>query len=84
MPEAKGKRATLRIVDTRCLDICPKGAVAIIDSNNPGEVMIVPAGTSTDAVASRLGLAERVVDGDRDRVRTPGTPLSLVDLGVVA
>ncbi len=53
---AKGKRATLRIVETRCLDICPKRAVALIDSHAPGQVMIVPVGAPVEAVAARLGL----------------------------
>jgi hypothetical protein len=53
---ARGKRATLRIVETRCLDICPKRAVALIDSESPGRVMIVPEGVRTDAVIARLGL----------------------------
>ena len=55
--DAKGKRATVRIVETRCLDICPKRAVAMIDSRQPGRVMIVPAGASVDGLADRLGIA---------------------------
>ena len=56
---AKGKHATVRIVETRCLDICPKRAVALLDSDSPGQVMIVPAGIATETVASRLSLALR-------------------------
>ena len=55
---AKGKRATLRIVETKCLDICPKRAVALIDSERPGQVMIIAAGATTDIVAARLGLEQ--------------------------
>lgn len=54
---AKGKRATLRIVETRCLDICPKGTVVMLDSAQPGEVVIVPAGMPVPDVARELGLA---------------------------
>jgi hypothetical protein len=53
----KGKRAVLRIVETRCLDICPKGAVVVLDSAQPGVAMIVPAGMPVAQVAHELGLA---------------------------
>lgn len=36
VPGAKGKRAGLRIVETKCLDICPKGAVALVDWRSRG------------------------------------------------
>lgn len=53
---AKGKRATLRIVETKCLDICPKGAVALLDSAQPGAVLLVARATPMAVVAVRLGL----------------------------
>lgn len=56
VPNAKGKRATTRIVETRCLDICPKGAVALIDSRTPGEVLLVRRGTAVEDVVARLDL----------------------------
>lgn len=54
----KGKRATLRIVETKCLDICPKGAVALLDSAQPGAVLLVARATSVAVVVARLGLVE--------------------------
>ena len=56
VPRAKGKRAALKIVETKCLDICPKGAVALVDSALPGEVVIVSRGTPVGLVCDRLGL----------------------------
>lgn len=56
VPGAKGKRALLRIVETKCLDICPKGAVVVLDSADPGATLIVPAGMSMAEVARELGL----------------------------
>ena len=53
---AKGKHATLRIIETKCLDICPKGAVAMLDSAQPGAVVLVAQGTPIAVVAARLGL----------------------------
>ncbi len=61
---AEGKRATLRIVETRCLDVCPKRAVALIDSRSPGQVIIVAEGARTDAVVARLGLTPTVPPSD--------------------
>ncbi len=52
----KGKRASVRLVETGCLDICPKGAVVVVSGDRPGETLLIPRGTSTDAVAARLGL----------------------------
>jgi hypothetical protein len=56
VPGTKGKRATLRIVETKCLDICPKGAVALLDSAQPGAVVIVARATPVAVVVARLGL----------------------------
>ncbi|MEY2884729.1 MAG: hypothetical protein RL490_2453 [Pseudomonadota bacterium] len=53
---AKGKRALVRIVETKCLDICPKGAVVLIDSAEPGAVMIVSEGTPMMQIAGALRL----------------------------
>lgn len=53
---ARGKRATLRIVETKCLDICPKGAVVLIDSNEAGAVTIVTKGTPLAQIAGALRL----------------------------
>ena len=52
----KGKRASVRLVETGCLDICPKGAVVVVAGNRPGETLLIPSGTSTGEVAARLGL----------------------------
>ena len=59
VPELHGKRARVRVVETKCLDICPKGAVALVDSAAPGEVLIVARGTAVEAVAARLALIPR-------------------------
>ena len=57
LPAAHGKRRTVRIVETKCLDICPKGAVVVIDSNAPADMLIVPRATPITEFASRIGLA---------------------------
>lgn len=52
----KGKRASIKVVETRCLGICPKRAVVMVDGARPGEAVIVPVGTPVDAVLDLLGV----------------------------
>ena len=56
VPGTRGKRAAVRIIETKCLDICPKGAVAMMDSAQPGSVVVVARGTSVATVCAGLGL----------------------------
>lgn len=57
VPATKGKRATLRIIETKCLDICPKGGVALLDSMQPEVVLIIAAATPLPVVMAGLDLA---------------------------
>ena len=52
----KWKRSPVRIVETGCMKLCPRGAVAVTTGSAPGLVHIVPAGTSVAEVAVHLGL----------------------------
>ena len=52
----KPKRAKVRIVETKCLKLCPKGAVAIVDGNDPGHILVVSEGTPVSTIIHRLGL----------------------------
>lgn len=51
------KRSRIRIVETKCLKLCPKGAVAVVNGNDPGTILVIPAETPMAAIAHRLGLA---------------------------
>ena len=53
---AGGKRAAVRVVTTACLDICPKDAVALVDSAAPGTLFIVAEQTPVARLCARLGL----------------------------
>jgi predicted metal-binding protein len=53
----KGRKARLGVVETRCLGVCPRGAVCIVDTRRPGTWQLVEAGDALDAVAARLELA---------------------------
>lgn len=51
----KGRRAPLGVVETKCLDICPKRAVVVIDTAGPGRWEIVVPGAPARDVLARLG-----------------------------
>jgi predicted metal-binding protein len=54
----KGRKGRAGIVEVKCLGVCPRGAVTIVDGAAPGEWMLVKAGTDLDAVAEAMGLTD--------------------------
>ncbi|MBB5715361.1 (2Fe-2S) ferredoxin domain-containing protein [Sphingomonas aerophila] len=50
----KGRKATLGVVETQCLKLCPKLAVAMVDTRRPGDWMIVPEGAAVEDVLDAL------------------------------
>ncbi|MFD1788820.1 (2Fe-2S) ferredoxin domain-containing protein [Sphingomonas floccifaciens] len=52
---AKGRKAAIGIVETKCLGVCPKRAVVV---GRAGGWLVVPEGTEVDRVAAELGLGE--------------------------
>ena len=55
----KGRKALLGVIATKCLKVCPKGAVTVVDAGRPGEWLIVPKGTPIAEVEKRLDLLPR-------------------------
>ena len=53
----RGRKARLGVVATRCLKVCPKGAVTVVDAGRPRDWLIVPKGTPLEEVEGMLGLA---------------------------
>lgn len=53
----KKRKADFGVIETRCLGVCPKGAVTVIDAAHPGKWMLVEEGVPMDEVAERLGLS---------------------------
>lgn len=52
----KGRKAGAGIVDVKCLGVCPRGAVTVVNGAASREWLLVPAGADLDAVATELGL----------------------------
>jgi len=54
----KGRKAEAGIVETGCLDLCPKGAVTVVDTRQPDRWLIVEPGADLEQLAQELGLKE--------------------------
>jgi predicted metal-binding protein len=53
----KGRKSAAGVVDVKCLGVCPRGAVTVVNGAASREWLIVPAGADLDAVAQEAGLA---------------------------
>lgn len=54
----KGPKARAGVVETRCLGVCPKRSVTVVDAARPGEWLLVSPGADLDALGQELGLAQ--------------------------
>ncbi|HWU94641.1 MAG TPA: (2Fe-2S) ferredoxin domain-containing protein [Sphingomonas sp.] len=54
----KGRKAEAGIVEVKCMGVCPRGAVTVIDAGGPKEWLLVPKGADLDTVAGELGLGK--------------------------
>ena len=52
----KWKRSPVRIVETGCMKLCPKGAVAVTTSGDAALVFVIPEGTPLATVAAHLAI----------------------------
>ena len=52
----KGRKAAAGVVDVRCLGVCPRGAVTVVNAASSREWLLVPEGTDLDEVARSMGL----------------------------
>jgi predicted metal-binding protein len=51
---SKGHRHDVRIIETRCVGICPRKAVTALNANRPGKILTIPKGTETDEEMAQL------------------------------
>ena len=56
----KGRKSPVGLIEVKCLGVCPKGAVTLVDTNRPGTWRLVPAGTDVEAIGRDLGLDAEV------------------------
>lgn len=52
----KSRKARAGVVEVRCLGVCPKGAVTVVDTRAPNAWLLVREGADVGDVAERLGL----------------------------
>lgn len=50
------RKARVGIVEVKCLGICPRGAVTLVDAAEPGRWRLVPRGADVAEVAAALQL----------------------------
>ena len=50
----KGRKADRGVVEVKCLGVCPKNAVVMVDGARPERWMLVPAGAEADEVVAIL------------------------------
>jgi predicted metal-binding protein len=50
----KGRKAERGVVEVKCLGVCPKNAVMLIDGARPDRWMLVPAGADVDEIVATL------------------------------
>jgi predicted metal-binding protein len=51
----KGRKGAAGIVEVKCLGVCPRGAVTVVNGAQSREWLLVPEGADLDLVAAELG-----------------------------
>ena len=51
---AKGRKARVGVVEVKCLGVCPKHAVTVVDTADPGRWRLIPAGLDAGAAMELL------------------------------
>jgi predicted metal-binding protein len=52
--KAQGYRRGVRIIETRCIGICPKKAVTALNASRPETILTIPKGTGADEALAQL------------------------------
>jgi len=50
----KGQRRDVRIIETRCMGICPKKAVTALNASHPDRILTIPKGAAEDEAMGQL------------------------------
>lgn len=54
----KGRKGAAGVVEVKCLGICPRDAVVVVNGAAPGRWHLVRPGADLDEVAASVGLAD--------------------------
>ena len=54
---ATGRRQGVRVIESKCLGLCPKGAVTVVAGSRPGAMLVIPQGTPVAEVLGRATAA---------------------------
>ncbi len=49
-----GRRRSVRVIETKCLGLCPKGAVTMLPAGTPGRLLSVPKATPAAEILAQL------------------------------
>lgn len=52
------RKSTVGVVEVKCLGVCPRGAVTLVDARDTGNWRLVQGGADLAALADTLGLAD--------------------------
>jgi hypothetical protein len=58
-----GRRRDVRICETSCLGLCPKGGVTALNATSPGTIHVIPAGADGAEVMRTLLGGDAVANG---------------------
>jgi hypothetical protein len=50
----KGRHRDVRIIETRCMGICPKKAVTAMNASRPDRILTIPRRTAADEAIAQL------------------------------
>lgn len=50
----KGRRARIGVIEVKCLGVCPRGAVTVVDARHPGKWRLVPRGDDLDGLVAAI------------------------------
>jgi predicted metal-binding protein len=54
----KGRKAPVGIVEVKCLGVCPRHAVTMVDARRPRDWLLVKPGTPVGEIMEAVGLEE--------------------------